>query len=95
MVLGIWGNILQEMWMVVKKIAGQVQSGDFFVTKGYQKLKEDYPVLASTIVGTVDRVAYLFEKKTPLNRRNWKTDLGLEQFEYMLEINSEEESVRR
>ena len=58
--------------MVMKEITGQIQSGDFFAAKGYQKLKEDYLVLVSTIADIADRVAYPFEKKTPLNRQNWK-----------------------
>lgn len=42
---------LQEMQMVMKEVAGQIQSGDFLISEeGYQELRRDYLALVVTIV---------------------------------------------
>ena len=42
---------LQEMQIVMKEIAGQIQSGDFTLSdEGYQELKRDYLALVVTVV---------------------------------------------
>lgn len=80
-------NALQEMQTVMKEIAGQIQSGDFSLSKeGYQELKRDYLALVITVVDIVDGAAYLFEKEHPANRRNWKAELELEQYRHVLEM---------
>lgn len=56
-------DALQEMQIVMREIAGQIQSGDFSLSeKSYQELKEDYLALAVTVVDIVDGAAYLFDK---------------------------------
>ena len=62
-------DALQEMQMVMKEIAGQIQSGDFSLQdESYQELKRDYLALAVTVVDIVNGAAYLFENETPKNR---------------------------
>ena len=80
-------DALQEMQMVMKEIAGQIQSGDFSLSKqSYQELREDYLALVITVVDIVDGAAYLFEKEPPSKRRNWKAELELEQYRQVLEF---------
>lgn len=80
-------NDLQEMQIVMKEIAGQIQSGDFSLSdEGYQELKKDYLALVITVVDIVDGAAYLFEKEPLAERRNWKAELELEQYRHVLEF---------
>ena len=73
-------DALQEMQMVMKEIAGQIQSGDFSLSvDSYGELKRDYLALTVTVVDIVNGAAYLFEKETLQNRRNWKEEMELEQ----------------
>lgn len=73
-------DALQEMQMVMKEIAGQIQSGDFSLSMdSYGDLKRDYLALAVTVVDIVNGAAYLFEKEMLQNQRNWKEELELEQ----------------
>lgn len=82
-------DALQEMQTVMREIAGQMQSGDFALSKeSYQELKRDYLALAITVVDIVDGAAYLFEKMHQENRRNWKAELELEQYRHVLEADS-------
>ena len=75
---------LQEMQMVMREIAGQVQSGDFSLSEeSYQELKRDYLALVVTIADIVDGAAYLFDREPPANRRNWKAELELEQYRHV------------
>ena len=79
-------DALQEMQMVMKEIAGQIQSGGFSRSEqSYQELKEDYLALVITVVDIVDGAAYLFEKEPSSDKRNWKAELELEQFRHVLE----------
>ena len=83
-------DALQEMQIVMKEIAGQIQSGDFSLSeKSYQRLKEDYLALVITVVDIADGAAYLFGKETPSDRRNWKAELELEQYRRVLELEQE------
>ena len=76
---------LQEMQMVMREIAGQVRSSDFSLSEeSYQELKRDYLALAVTVVDIAEGAAYLFDKKSPAKRRNWKAELELEQYCYVL-----------
>lgn len=78
-------DALQEMQMVMKEIAGQIQSGDFSLQdESYQELKRDYLALAVTVVDIVNGAAYLFEKENPKNQRDWKAELELEQYRNVL-----------
>ena len=80
-------DALQEMQTVMREIAGQMQSGDFALSKeSYQELKRDYLALAVTVVDIVDGAAYLFEKEHPENQRNLKAELELEQYRSILEL---------
>ena len=80
---------LQEMQMVMREIAGQVQSGDFSLSEeSYQELKRDYLALVVTVADIVDGAAYLFDREPPANRRNWKAELELEQYRHVLELDS-------
>lgn len=80
-------DAVQEMQTVMQEIAGQMQSGDFALSKeSYQELKRDYLALVLTVVDIVDGAAYLFEKEHPENRRNWKVELELEQYRSILEL---------
>ena len=78
-------DALQEMQIVMKEIAGQIQSGGFSLSeKSYQELKEDYLALVITVLDIVDGAAYLFQKEPPSARRNWKAELELEQLRHVL-----------
>ena len=95
-VVGLKENIqrivdaLQEMQMVMKEIAGQIQSGNFSLSEqSYHELREDYLALVITVVDIVDGAAYLFEKEPPSDRRNWKAELELEQYRHVLEFEQE------
>lgn len=80
-------DALQEMQLVMREIAGQIQSGDFSLSdKGYQELKNDYLALVLTVVDITDGAAYLFGKESPVERRNWKAELELEQYRHVLEM---------
>ena len=80
-------DALQEMQTVMREIVGQMQSGDFSLSKeSYQELKRDYLALAITVVDIVDGAAYLFEKEHQENRKNWKAELELEQYRSILEL---------
>ncbi|MDE6603222.1 MAG: hypothetical protein K2K90_13930 [Lachnospiraceae bacterium] len=39
-----------------------------------------------TVVDITDGAAYLFEKESLTERRNWKAELELEQYRYVLEM---------
>ena len=80
-------DALQEMQMVMREIAGRIQSGDFSLSdEGYRELKNDYLALVLTVVDIADGTAYLFEKENPAERRNWKAELELEQYRHVLEM---------
>lgn len=80
---------LQEMQMVMRDIAGQIQSGGLSPSgESYQELKRDFLALVVTIVDIMDGAAYLFDKEPPVNRRNWKAELELEQYCHVLELNN-------
>jgi hypothetical protein len=80
---------LQEMQMVMRDIAGQIQSGGLSLSgESYQELKRDFLALVVTIVDIMDGAAYLFDKGPPVNRRNWKAELELEQYRHVLELNN-------
>lgn len=82
-------DALQEMQMVMKDIAGQIQSGDVSLTKdGYGELKRDYLALAVTVVDIMNGAAYLFEKETQQNQRDWKEELELEQLRHAIGYNA-------
>ena len=77
---------VDEMRITMNEIAGQIQSGDFVLSdESYAELKEDYLALAITLVDILDGTAYLFEKEAPKSRRNYKAELELEQYRYLLE----------
>lgn len=78
-------DALQEMQIVMREIAGQIQSGSFSLhDESYQELKRDYLALAVTVVDIVNGAAYLFEKENPKNQRDWKAELELEQYRNVL-----------
>ena len=80
-------DALHEMQTVMREVAGQMQSGDFSLSKeSYQELKRDYLALVVTVVDIVDGAAYLFEKVSPTTKRNWKAELELEQYRSVLEL---------
>lgn len=82
-------DALQEMQTVMREIAGQMQSGDFALSKeSHQELERDYLALAITVIDIVDGAAFLFEKMHQENRRNWKAELELEQYRHVLEADS-------
>lgn len=83
-------DALQEMQIVMKEIVSQIQSGVFSLSEeSYQELKEDYLSLVITIVDIVDGAAYLFDKKMPSDRKNWKAELELEQYRSILQMEKE------
>lgn len=80
---------MQEMQMVMKEIAGQIQSGGFPLSEeGYQELRKDYLALVITVADIADGAAYLFDKEPPAEKRNWKAELELEQYRHVLERES-------
>ena len=79
-------DAVQELRTVMIEIAGQIQSGDFILSdESYAELKQDYLALAITLVEILDGAAYLFDKKPPENRRNYKAELELEELRAVLE----------
>lgn len=80
-------DALQEMQMVMKELAGQLQSGGFSLSNdSYEELKRDYLALVVTVADIVNGVAYLFEKEPPQDRKNWKAELELEQYRKILKM---------
>lgn len=78
-------DALQEMQMVMKELAGQLQSGGFSLSNdSYEELKRDYLALVVTVEDIVNGAAYLFEKEPPQDRRNWKGEL--EQYRRILKM---------
>lgn len=55
--------------------------------EGYKELQRDYLALVITVVNIVDGAAFLFGKENPMDRRNWKAELELEQYRSILELN--------
>ena len=85
-------DAVQELRTVMIEIAGQIQSGDFILSdESYEELKQDYLALAITLVEILDGAAYLFEKKPPENRRNYKAELELEDLRAVLEISDNQQ----
>lgn len=77
--------------MVMKEIAGQIQSGDFSLSMdSYGELKRDHLALTVTVVDVVNGAAYLFETETLQNQRNWKEELELEQLRQAIGHNESE-----
>lgn len=87
-------DALQEMQMVMKELAGQLQSGGFSLSIGsYEELKRNYLALVVTVVDIVNGAAYLFEKEPSQDRRNWKAELELEQYRKILKIEENKKAV--
>lgn len=87
-------DAIQEMQVVMREIAGQIQSGNFSLSDdGYQELKADYLSLAITVVDILDGAAYLFERESPSKLRNWKAELELEQYRHVLEVEQQKENM--
>ena len=75
----------------MREVAGQIQSGNFSLSNdSYEELKRDYLALVITIVDIANGAAYLFEKETEANDRNWKAELELEQYRSILELDKEQ-----
>ena len=56
-------NSLQEMQYMMREIAGQLKSGDFFLPgDSYQKLRRDYLALVVTVADIINAAADLFDK---------------------------------
>lgn len=73
----------------MREIAGQIQPGSFSLEdEDYQKLKKDYLALVIAVVEILDGAAYLFGKEPPVDRRNWKVEMELEQYRRVLNIDS-------
>lgn len=51
-------------------------------------MKRDYLTLVITIIDIVDGAAYLFEKKSPDEQKNWKTEQEIEQYRQLLKRDS-------
>lgn len=69
-------DVLQEMHITMKEIAGQIQSGDFALSdENYVKLKEDYLALVVTVVDILDEQHIYLKKNRQISRktgkRNW------------------------
>ncbi len=45
------------------------------------------------MVDIVDGAAYLFDKEPPVNRRNWKAELELEQYRHVLKADEEKKNL--
>lgn len=89
-------DAIQEMQVVMREIAGQIQSGNFSLSDdGYQELKVDYLSLAITVVDILDGAAYLFEREPTSKHRNWKAELELEQYRHVLEVEQQKENMER
>lgn len=80
-------DAVQEMQIVMKELAGQLQPGGFSLSIGsYEELKRDYLALVVTVVDIVNGAAHLFEKEPPQDRKNWKAELELEQYRNVLKM---------
>lgn len=88
-------DALEETQTVMNEITGQILSGDFSLSPdSYQELKEDYLAFILTVVDIVNGAAYLFDKKPPDKRRNWKAELELEQLRIALEGDKKKKSTK-
>jgi uncharacterized protein (DUF1778 family) len=88
-------DALEEMRNVMNEITGQILSGDFSLSSdSYQELKEDYLAFTITVVDIVNGAAYLFDKKPPDKRQNWKTEMELEQLRKALEADKEKKNTK-
>lgn len=88
-------DALEEMQNVMNEITGQILSGDFSLSpESYRELKEDYLAFTITIVDIVNGAAYLFDKKPPDIRRNWKAELELEQLRIALEADKKKKNTK-
>ncbi len=87
-------NALQEMQIVMKEIAGQIESGNFNLNdENYEELKRDYLALVITIVDIADGAAYLFDKGKINKQKNWKDAMEIEQYRQLLMQDLEGENV--
>ena len=74
----------------MQEITEQLESGDFKLDKkSYRELKKDYLAFVITVVEIANGAAYLFNKSSPNNQRNWKAALELEQYRHVLEQDQE------
>ena len=88
-------DALEEMRNVMNEITGQILSGDFSLSSdSYHELKEDYLAFTITVVDIVNGAAYLFDKKPPDKRQNWKTEMELEQLRKALEADKEKKNTK-
>ena len=80
-------DALQEMQYTMKEIVRQLQSDDFSLSEDtYRKMKEDYLAMTITVVDIVNGAAYLFDKASDTDKQHWKSDLELEQFRNVLNL---------
>lgn len=55
---------VQEMQITLKEVAGQLQSGNFSLSReSYKEMKADFLATAITLVDILDGAAYLFDKE--------------------------------
>lgn len=88
-------DALEEMQNVMNEITGQILSGDFSLSpESYRELKEDYLAFTITVVDIVNGAAYLFDKKPPDKKRNWKAELELEQLRTALEADKKKKNTK-
>ena len=67
------------------RIARQIQPGSFSLQdENYQELKRGYLVLTIIARDRINGAAYLSEKETPKNQRDWKAELKLGQYHNVL-----------
>lgn len=88
-------DALEEMQNVMNEITGQILSGDFSLSpESYRELKEDYLAFTITVVDIVNGASYLFDKKPPDKKRNWKAELELEQLRTALEADIKKKNTK-
>lgn len=80
-------DALQEMQYTMKEIVRQLQSDDLFLSEdAYKEMKEDYLAMVITVVDIINGAAYLFDKAPDIDNQHWKTDLELECFRKILDL---------
>lgn len=75
-------DAVQEMQQVMKEIAGQLETGDFFMSnEAFEYFKNDLLALSITVVDILNGADYLFDKKATSTTEHWKKDLRLSQLQ--------------
>lgn len=86
-------DAVQELQYAMQEIVRDLKTGDFPLSEeAYLTLKEDMLALAITVVDILNGAAYLFDQKSTVNNKHWKSDLELEDFRNSLGLATKSKS---